>query len=365
MLSPAVPTRTLPDIGKWHRTAQLLRHRITHGDYTLRRLPTESELAGELGVSRSTARRAINQLMDDGVIERRRHGKLIIRRPQPDDRKPSLALLSPAFSSIEFEKWQTSLVQEAHAAGANVRLVSYVHWDDPNVSHTLAGFDGTFIVPSTESMPPHIARSLSRARNVFSLGVDLSELGLPSIQLMPPLFIDRLGDHLLAQGHRRIDCLNTQPCNEVIRARLAQWVFWKELNGVEGAVYSEPVEPFTHPTPQAYRLMQRQLQGGRFDASALLCITDDAATGAIRALHESGRIVGQDVAVCSVEGGPFAQYRTPSRTCLVEPPPGPYLRACIASMVAGGRWEGPMLVQPSDVQLFVGESTSVSVTRNP
>jgi DNA-binding LacI/PurR family transcriptional regulator len=362
MLNRVVSTRTLPDTDKWQQTAQLLRHRVTHGDYAIRRLPTETELAGELEVSRSTARRAIHQLMDDVVIERRRHGKLVIRQAGPDTVRPHLALLSRAFSSIEYQKWQTALVHEAHALGANVRLITYVHWDDPNVSHTLAGFDGTFIVPSTEAIPPHVRNALSRGRNVFSLGVDLSELGLPAVQLMPSVFVHRLGDHLLAQGHRRIDCPNTQPCNEVIRARLAQWAFWKDLHGVSGEVLSEPVEPFAHPTPQAYRLMRRHLQDDRFEASALLCITDDAA-GAIRALHECGRAVGRDVAVCSVEGGPFGRYRVPSRTCLVEPPAGPYLRACIASIAGGGPWAGPMLVQPSDVSLFVGESTSTRLIR--
>jgi DNA-binding GntR family transcriptional regulator len=48
---------------------QIIRERIHSGTYHPGdRLPSESELAGEFGVSRSTLRLAVNSLVSEGVI---------------------------------------------------------------------------------------------------------------------------------------------------------------------------------------------------------------------------------------------------------------------------------------------------------
>ncbi len=60
----------------WEQVAVLLRNRIYNGVYRPGSpLPGESRLAEEFGVSRVTARRALDQLASDGLIVRRR-GKL-------------------------------------------------------------------------------------------------------------------------------------------------------------------------------------------------------------------------------------------------------------------------------------------------
>jgi DNA-binding LacI/PurR family transcriptional regulator len=113
---------------------------------------------------------------------------------------------------------------------------------------------------------------------------------------------------------------------------------------------------------KAYTVMKRVLDAGEFRASALLCITNATATGAMRALHEHGYQVGKDVSVCSFEGEGNARLQIPSRTVLESPDPAPYLDACLDWM--GKRkepWPGPLLIQPTRVTLFAGESTGPSL----
>ena len=62
--------------------ATLLESRIRRGDYAVRPLPTEQELAEEVGVSRSTARQAFQCLIDKGLLERHRHGRLSVRQQE-------------------------------------------------------------------------------------------------------------------------------------------------------------------------------------------------------------------------------------------------------------------------------------------
>ena len=45
--------------------------------------------------------------------------------------------------------------------------------------------------------------------------------------------------------------------------------------------------------------------------------------------------------------------------CVVDPEPAPYLAACLDWMGSDGHdWKGPLHVQPSEVSLFIGESTT-------
>ncbi len=346
-------------MAKYDRYANVLEMRIRKGDYFLRDFPTEQELADEIGASRMTARRAMRQLMDKGLLVRKPHGKIEINRAHEDVAgQLRLAFLSPAFSSPIFESWRFAVDRAANKFGANVRMVDFVHWDDPVISQTLTGFDGIFLMPSSEGIPDSVVKRLSKAKNLIALDTDLTDHGIPSVQLLPPVFVTRLADHLHRLGHRRIDCLNTQPHDEVVLHRIEQWRLWQRMNKVEGRLIDEPVDPFSFSIPRAYETMSRLLSAGEFGATGLLCITGGAAMGAIRALHEHGKVAGRDVSIVAVEGGGLEKYQVPSLTVLQAPDPAPYLEACLDWISRReSKWIGPLLVQPASVTLFEGESS--------
>ena len=343
---------------KYAEYASLLETRIRRGDYAILDLPTENELAEETGSSRTTARRVLLSLVDKGLVARKRHGRLEINpehlRQQP---KLSLACLAPAFGSGGFGSWRLVVEKMAKKVGASICLADYVHWDDPVILQALATFDGVFVVPSSEAVPHHVLKRFSQSKRLVILDGDLTEWGVPSVHMLPPIFIDRLVDHLYKLGHRHIDCLNTQPHDRVVTKRIERWRFWQQMHQVEGRLIDNPVEPYVHPTPQAYSTMKRLLEAGEFGATALLCITAAAATGAMRALHEQGLQIGKDVSVCAVEGEFMAQYRIPSHTVLETPDPAPYVKVCMEWLAKETPWEGPLLIEPSSLSLFIGEST--------
>ena len=118
-----------------------------------------------------------------------------------------------------------------------------MNWEDPILLDCLKGFDGIFLYPPPEDLPEEVANNLRHSEHpVIVVDEDLSAYGVPSVQLFPPVSIQKLLDHLAAQGHTRIGCLNTQPGHRVIQDRINQWRYWMASHGLTGHLAdSEPL----------------------------------------------------------------------------------------------------------------------------
>lgn len=343
-------------MAKYTSIADLLEKRIRHGDYAMKEIPPERELALEVGASRKTARRAVQHLIDSGLLVRQPNGRVSVSRANDSNTIPlQLALLAPTTQSAEVQRSRTALDQVATEIGARVRPILYTHWDDTQILDVFDGFDGVFLFPRAETMPQWLVDRLSGGGTpAVVLNADLSHVGIRSVRLFPPVFVQKLLDHLHAQGHQVIDCLNTEtaPYN-TMEQRIEQWQIWRMAHGVKGRLINDP----DGSPMNSHRTMLPILQAGDFKATSLFCTTIAAAVGAMRAFHECGYRVGQDVAICTVNGEGMAQYLVPSVTCLELQDLRPYLRVALQWM-ATGEWVGSLLVQPSDVEMFLGESTA-------
>ncbi|WP_018907174.1 FadR/GntR family transcriptional regulator [Variovorax paradoxus] len=94
---------------------------ILRGDYVdSKKLPTESELASQFGVSRPTVREALSRLRSDGIIESRRgSGSQVVRAPgTPASSMPPIR----NYSDIErYYAYRTVVESGAAAAAAEFR----------------------------------------------------------------------------------------------------------------------------------------------------------------------------------------------------------------------------------------------------
>jgi len=351
---------------KFARVSALLERRVRHGDYLLKDFPTDRQLAAEFGVDTRTARKAVAKLIDAGLLVRQANGRpAICRVAHREVGTLRIAMLSVAYPSPYTWRWMRVIGEAAAARGWMFRPVTYTHVEDPVVADTLDGFDGVFFGLPGVDPTEHLLRTVTRpGRPVVFLDADLSAHGLPSLWLSAPSHAaDRLMAHLEGLGHQRVACLNTQPHNAVTDARIAAWRAWSEERGMAGALIDEPVESFGSPVERAYQTARAALCDGRAGlggATALLCCTAAAAKGVYRAAHECGLRIGPDLAVCAADDGAGdAPFFVPSLTSIRDPDPTPYVEQCLDWLAAGGQdWRGPLLTQPADVPLFVGESTA-------
>ncbi len=349
---------------KFQQVASFLEKRIRHGDYLLKEVPSERELASEANVSHMTARKAILHLVEKGLLVRQPNKRLAVNRDSRDaDQQAQIALLAPAFTDPYLELWHLWLSEMAREQNFFVRVIGYCHWDDTVIRDTMEGFDGTFLLPISDDIPESMVRQIKQAnRPVVVLGQDVSEHKIPSLRITSPQMVQRLMDYLGELGHRHIDCINNQPQSQVIQSRIEQWQLWLAAHDGIGNLYNEPVQPYQSPMRGGYESARRLLETGELQPNtAIFCTTTASAMGVLRAIYEKGLQVGKDISVCSAEdGGDVAPYMTPSLTCLHDRDPRPYLGVCIEWMLRGGEnWIGPLAVQPADAIVFHGETAGL------
>lgn len=324
-------------------------------------VPAERELAAEIGVSHATARKAIQRLLDDGLLCRLDNGRLEVVSGTQGNVDPQLVLLAPAWESAEVTRWQIAITQLCPRFQCSFRVVYYAHWDDPLLLRSLERFDGGFFMPLPEAMPQTFLRDFREIRRpVVVLGHDWTEYGFPSLRLLPPVGVQKLLDHLASLGHEKIDCFNVQPADAIVNSWISQWQIWRNTRQVAGDLINQPVPAGTETLPAAYAITARRIRDGQFDAGAMLCTTERVAAGAMRAMVDHDLQPGRDMAICIIDDTGRAEYSIPALTSLRSPDPNPYLAVCLEWMLAAAeerKWQGPLLVQPEDVALAVREST--------
>ena len=105
---------------KYDAICKLMEKRIQHGDYITKDFPAEERLAAEMGVSRMTARRAVLQLLNRGVLIRKPNGRVSVNRERSQGTpRLQIALLMPAFISSVLERWRVGAEQHALLLGPN------------------------------------------------------------------------------------------------------------------------------------------------------------------------------------------------------------------------------------------------------
>jgi DNA-binding LacI/PurR family transcriptional regulator len=345
---------------RFRRVADLIKERILLGTYAFKPLPSDRQLATECGVNYMTVRRGLQLLIDEGLLLRQTNGRIQVTRAT-QGHKPCLniAFLVPTIASPHAELWRMALETEIAKLNGTLRTILYVHWHDPMLMDCISGFDGVFLAPENEPIPSEIAERLRKPEHpVVIVDQDYSHLGLPTIKFFPPSSAQRLLNHLVATGRKRIACLNVQPIIPEVQERMDQWKIWTAVHHHQGPLINEPVTTHHPALPHAYKVMKKLLKSKNFDADAIYCVTLQAAIGAMRALWDHGLEPGKEIAVCAINGEGMAPMLKPTLTALEFSDPTPFVTFCLKWMADGGKtWTWPLLMQPAEVPLYIGEST--------
>lgn len=123
-------------------------------------------------------------------------------------------------------------------------------------------------------------------------------------------------EHLVNLGHKEIACITNPLDSQTGKSRFDAYKQCLENHNI---VFSEQkIVEGNNEMDSGYQCAKTLLERN-ISFSALFCCTDDMALGAIRALHEAGISVPNDVSVVGIDNEPNSSYSVPSISTVALP----------------------------------------------
>jgi LacI family transcriptional regulator len=166
--------------------------------------------------------------------------------------------------------------------------------------------------------------------------------------------ITELLGYLINQGHSRIGYIGTSSDLKIQYDRLNAYRQGLEAAGIR---LDSLLETFGNLTPQGGYAAAGRLLGIAQPPTAIVCINDLTAIGAMHAAHERGLVVGRDIAIAGFDGIADAAHTQPPLTTLDQPVyaiAGRLVQMLLASIAGSDLPQEPIIIQPT---LLVRAST--------
>jgi LacI family transcriptional regulator len=311
-----------------------LKQQIESGHYARgKRLPSEMELAKRFGVSRPTASRALRDLQNLGVIERRAGSGSYLK---PNETTPGKALkatfglLVPGLGNTEI---MDPICNEITRFSQSLGLA--VLWGNTVVSPTTGEdvialcrqyialkVDGVFFAPieniaDRETVNATVCSMLSEASIAIVL-LDRDVLEFPQRSRFDLVGIDNftagfaLTEHLIAHGNREFRFLARPHYPATTDLRLAGC---KEALSRAGLLQDQPLAWFGDPTDSDF--VKGMLSVG--SPHAVLCSNDQTAAKLIQTLSTMDVRLPRDVRVVGFDDISYATLLTIPLTTIHQP----------------------------------------------
>lgn len=293
---------------------------------------TLKDIARELNLSITTVSRALSGYNDVAKETQRRVWSLAEQRGYVPDttaqrlrkgRTETLGFViptsGPRFADAFFIEQMAGFGDEAARHGFDL-LVS-THPPGPEEQQAYRRLvegrrvDGLLVV-RTRHQDERIQYLASRNFPFVACGRSDLNIDFPYVDTDGAAGFRQLVQHLIELGHRHIACISAWTRLMFVQQRLAGYQQALEEHGL--ALDDTLIQESDLTQTSGYQAAMRLLNLSR-PPSAIVCINDLTALGAMRAAQECGLGVGQDISIAGFDDIPLAENAQPPLTTLHQP----------------------------------------------
>ncbi|MDP2401328.1 MAG: GntR family transcriptional regulator [Candidatus Cloacimonadaceae bacterium] len=302
---------------KYVRIKTKIKDRIKSG-VIVDKLPGERVLAAELGVSYMTVRKAISELVDEGVLHKAStKGTFVNNKSLNSKVTGNIGFLldeeiNEGISSPYYSLLFKSLEEEVARRGYNMLLFSDFNDLDPLKNQKK--IDGVIICsfPRIEDKIQAIKKYLP----IVLLDNIAADKSIPSVTIDNFNSCNNSVEYLLSLGHRRIGFISGLMDSDICKDR---------LQGYKNALARFGVQPEKELLFKGDYSFESGERAGKYFASlphpptAIMCANDSMAIGAMKVIRESGLRIPQDISIIGFDDILVASMVFPSLTTNAAP----------------------------------------------
>ena len=164
---------------------------------------------------------------------------------------------------------------------------------------------------------PFVLRSVASA-----VSVNMTNMNVSSVSIDDEKEAYKVVRYLIRMGHRRIAIIAGKKHDHTV-AFLRESGYRRAINESGLEVDPELIRYLDDSIPEyteanGYATMKKLLESGT-DFTAVFVISDRMATGAYKAIYDSGRKIPRDISVVGFDGIELSRYLYPSLTTVVQP----------------------------------------------
>jgi DNA-binding LacI/PurR family transcriptional regulator len=298
---------------KHERIADELLQGIRSGEFGEQdQLPSERVLAERYKVTRATARRALGQLEEMGLVERRGAAGTIVRSGRTGEGSVAVSLICTAETRTvidEFLHWGTYHVSRRNWSPRVVRLERH---DESHITRALAVGNPCLLFGEPVDFRPRgpLERQLRRARHrMVVVGTRMDHAGIASVVANDLKGMALALNRLAENGHRRIALVtdNTPLEHPTLNIEYSTWrrgvaQFMSESDVRDHLIQVETT-PYRSVALSAYEAVKLFLQSPKSkQTTALICLDRELADGAAAAARDVHRPVPEQLSLIEYGG---------------------------------------------------------------
>lgn len=299
-----------PQESKYQQVYDCLMQRIRDGQYVPdKRLPSERDLAREQMVNVATVRRAFKELLQQGYVEKRVGDGTYLLQSTPE--QPVLHIITSAYEGAVSREFVSEAVTQAMARGYQPQ-VQRLRKEDGALELSRLNRRQKWLVLMDEALlkKPVVKILQQVGHNAVIVGCRLDGEGIASVVGDDDTGMRLLYDHLQQLGHRDIAIVCNNLQHPIERRQVAIGKSLSERTVVINAAVAQTGLPMD----AAYSAVKDALVREAF--TALICLNDELAVGALAACRESGRELSTELSLCSVGNTCLSRYSYPSLTSI-------------------------------------------------
>ena len=288
--------------GEWPRGAQL---------------PSELELARLYGVSYMTARRAVGELLENDLVERRGQNRTFVREAGETKLAHTTVNLIWTPSGNETLLALLQLCQrEARARGLEPRLICWSNGSKRAALRAIAdGFPTLIGLGFVDLQGPLLAAITKAAATCVVIGNRLDAVGVASVLADDAQGVRLAVARLRELGHRNIGLISNREADPIDAVRRQTWSECcadATPTQLDNRLIYAPPSAGKSSARATYDALRARLKSGGVEVTALLCPSDQVAISALAACYDSDWPVPAKMSLLTFSSRPILEFVRPS-----------------------------------------------------